>query len=390
MLTYKDLGSDADKDAVHEATKTLDKGLFPGAFCFIAPDIAGDKNYCYLKHTDGAGSKANIAYMATKEGFNTDIWKGISQDSLVMNIDDMAAVGAVTNFQLTNCIDRNPLVISDEAISKIIEGYAEIVEKLSAYTRVNMCGGETADTGNNVRTIVVNSDASSRMRKEDVIDASSTSAGDVLIGFSSYGQANYEDVYNSGVSSNGFTLLTHAMLNAEYKDKYPETFDEKIAADAYSGKFNLNTKIPETEMTLGEAMLSPTRCYLPLIRKFLEAERACVKGVFNCTGGGLTKPIRFGEGVKYVMDSMIDPGPFFRFVYKNAEIEPYELYKTFNMGCRLIVSCSREAVDSIIEISRGFGIHADVIGRVEKSSDVSVNEVEITDPISGKILKYEK
>ena len=390
MLTYKKLGSDADKDAVHEATKGLNKGLFPGAFCFIAPDIADDDNYCYLKHTDGAGSKANVAYMATKEGFSGDVWKGIAHDSLVMNIDDMAAVGAVEKFQLTNCIDRNPLIISDEAISKIIDGYREAIDTLSEYVQIDMCGGETADTGNNVRTIVVNSDASARMKKEDVIDASKTSDGDVLLGFSSYGRAKYEKEYNSGVSSNGFTLLAHAMLDSSYKDKYPETYDENISESAYSGKFNLKTKIPGTDMTLGEAMLSPTRSYLPLIKELLKNKKNEIKGVFNCTGGGLTKPIRFGKDIKYVMDDMIDPGPFFRFVHENSNIEPRELYKTFNMGCRLIISCTREAVNDIIQIASDFDIEAKVIGRVERSSKNGINQVEITDPISKTVLKYEK
>lgn len=390
MLTYKGLGSDADKDAVHEATKGLNKGLFPGAFCFIAPDIAGDDQYCYLKHTDGAGSKANIAYMATKEGFSSDVWKGIAHDSLVMNIDDMAAVGATERFQLTNCIDRNPLVISDEAISKIIDGYRESINKLSSYVKIDMCGGETADTGNNVRTVVVNSDASARMKKEDVIDASKTCEGDILVGVSSYGQAKYENKYNSGVSSNGFTLLAHAMLNSSYKEKYPETYDEKISDSAYSGKFNLQTKIPGIDMMLGEAMLSPTRSYLPLIKKLLKNDKNGIKGIFNCTGGGLTKPIRFGEDVKYVMDNMIDPGPFFRFVYENSEIEPRELYKIFNMGCRLIISCTKEAVQNILRDASSFNIEAKVIGRVEKSSEEGVNQVEIIDPISKKNLQYKK
>ncbi|MFH1284603.1 MAG: AIR synthase related protein [Candidatus Peregrinibacteria bacterium] len=390
MLTYKKLGSDADKDAVHEATKGLDKGLFPGAFCFIAPDIADNDSYCCLKHTDGAGSKANVAYMATKEGFSSDVWKGIAHDSLVMNIDDMAAVGATENFQLTNCIDRNPFIISDEAVSKIIEGYRESIDNLSGYTKIDMCGGETADTGNNVRTVVVNSDAYARMKREDVIDASRTSVGDVLVGFSSYGQSKYEDKYNSGVSSNGFTLLTHAMLDSSYKARYPETYDENISESAYSGEFNLKTKIPGTDMTLGEAMLSPTRSYLPLIKALLANNNNGIKGIFNCTGGGLTKPIRFGKDVKYVMDGMIDPGPFFRFVYENSDIEPHELYKTFNMGCRLIISCTIEAVNGILKSAADFEIEAKVIGRVEQSLKEGINEIEITDPLSDEVLKYEK
>lgn len=356
MLTYKELGSDADKDAVHEATKKLDKGIFPGAFCFISPDIADDDKYCYLKHTDGAGSKANIAYMATKEGFPTDVWKGIAHDSLVMNIDDMAAVGATERFQLTNSIDRNPMVISDEAISKIIDGYKEAIEKLAGYVKIDMCGGETADTGNNVRTIVVNSDASARMKIEDIVDASQTADGDILVGFASYGKTKYENEYNSGVSSNGFTLLAHAMLDSSYKEKYPETYDKNISDSAYSGKFNLKTQIPGTDMTLGAAMLSPTRSYLPLIKELLENDKNGIKGIFNCTGGGLTKPIRFGKDVKYIMDDMIDPGAFFRFVYENSDIEPHELYKTFNMGCRLIISCVKEAVEDILKIAASFDI----------------------------------
>jgi len=390
MLTYDKLGSDADIDAVHAATKNLNKGLFPGAFCFVAPDIAGDENYCYLKHTDGAGSKANIAYIATKEGFSSDVWKGIAHDSLVMNIDDMAAVGATETFQLTNCIDRNPLVISDEAITKIIEGYKESISKLAEYTKIDMCGGETADTGNNVRTIVVNSDASARIKRKDIIDASRTSAGDVLIGFSSYGKAKYEDEYNSGVSSNGFTLLVHAMLNSLYKEKYPETFDDKIADSAYSGRFDLQTNIPGTGLSLGTALLSPTRSYLPLIKGLLGEHRKDIKGIFHCTGGGLTKPIRFGKDVKYVMDDMLDPGPFFRFVYENADISPSEMYKTFNMGCRLIISCKREAVENILRKAKEFEIDAQLIGHVESSTEPGVNQIEITDPISRKVLQYKK
>ncbi|MCD6109733.1 phosphoribosylformylglycinamidine cyclo-ligase [bacterium] len=390
MLTYKQLGSDADKDAVHKAITGLSKGLFPGAFCFISSDIAGDDSYCYIKHTDGSGSKANVAYIATKEGFSPDIWKGIAQDSLVMNIDDMVAVGATDNFKLTNSIDRNPLIISDEVISKIINGYEESITKLSNYAKIDMCGGETADTGNNVRTIVVNSDVSARMKKEDVIDASKTDNGDILIGFASYGKAKYEDKYNSGISSNGFTLLIHAMLNSSYKDKYPETYDKNISDNAYSGKFDLRTQIPNTSLTLGEAMLSPTRSYLPLIKELLKAKRYKIKGIFNCTGGGLTKPIRFGKNVKYVMDNMINSGPFFKFVYENSNIEPYELYKTFNMGCRLIISCTKEDVDGIIETANNFDIEAKVIGRVEQSSKEGVNEIEITDPLSKKVLRYKK
>ncbi|MBU1446156.1 phosphoribosylformylglycinamidine cyclo-ligase [Patescibacteria group bacterium] len=390
MLTYKGLGSDADKDAVHAATKSLNKGLFPGAFCFVAPDIAGDPNYCYLKHTDGAGSKANIAYIAEKEGADSSIWNGIAHDSLVMNIDDMVSVGATEAFQLTNCIDRNPLIISDEAIAQIIIGYKESIQKLSSYVNIYMCGGETADTGNNVRTIVVNSDASARMKKIDIVDASTTSAGDVLVGVASYGQSTYEDRYNSGVSSNGFTLLAHAMLNSSYKEKYPETFDEKIADSAYSGNFDMQTPIPNTSMSLGEALLSPTRTYLPLIKEILRADRDQVKGIFNCTGGGLTKPIRFGKDVKYVIDNLLNPGAFFRFVYENVNVAPRELFKTFNMGCRLIISCSRQGAEDIIKKAHDFEIEAQIIGYVENSSKTGVNQVEITDPLSGEILKYEK
>lgn len=376
MLTYKKLGSDADKDAVHEATKDLDKGLFPGAFCYIGPDIAGDSEYCYLKHADGAGSKVNVAYMAEKEGLKGDFWEGIAQDSLVMNIDDMACVGAVESFQFTNCIDRNPLVISDEAISKIIIGYKNFIKKLSKYVSINMCGGETADTGNNVRTLVVNSDVSARMKRSDVIDASRTSAGDVLVGFASYNKNN------SGVSSNGFTLLVHSLLNSSYKEKYPETFDEKISDSAYCGKFDLKT--------IGEALLSPTMTYLPLIKGILENCRDGVKGIFHCTGGGLTKPIRFGKDVKYVMDNLLDPGPFFRLVYENANVAPSELYKTFNMGCRLVISCKKEIAENLVKIGEKMGVDSKIIGHVEASTKKGVNQIEITDPISGKVLKYEK
>lgn len=390
MLTYSQLGSDADKDAIHNATKDLDKGLFPGAFCFITDDIAGDPEYCYIKHSDGAGSKANIAYIAEQEGASSSVWEGIAHDSLVMNIDDMAAAGAVESFKLTNCIDRNPLVISDETISKLISGYRDAVNRLSKYASIDMCGGETADTGNNVRTIVVNSDASTRIKRTSVVDAGKTGAGDLLVGFSSYGKAKFEETYNSGVSSNGFTLLTHALLDTSYKAKYPETYDEKIATSAYSGKFNLQTNIPGTGLSLGEAMLSRTRTYLPLIIELLKHHKDDIKGIFHCTGGGLTKPIRFGNDVKYVMDNLIDPGPFFRFVYKNTDVDPYELYKTLNMGCRLIVSCTKKVVEDILKEAKDFGIEAQLIGHVERSHELGVNQVEITDPLSGNILKYDK
>ncbi len=391
MLTYEGLGSDADKDAVHIATRSLDKGVFPGAFCFVSPDIAGDDEYCYLKHSDGAGSKVNVAYMAVKEGIcPVDVWKWIAQDSLVMNIDDMAAVGAVDGFKLTNCIDRNPLVIGDEVVAKIIEGYVDVISRFSKWSKIEMCGGETADTGNNVRTLVVNSDVSVRMKRRDVIDASNTGPGDVLIGFASYGRSSYEHFYNSGISSNGFTLLTHAMLNGVYKRKYPETFDPNIFESAYSGKFTLDSLVPGLNVTLAEAMLSPTRSYLPLVKKLLEDGGRGIKGIFNCTGGGLTKPIRFGRDVKYVFDDMLGPGHFFTHIIESANISGRELYRTFNMGCRLVVSCSPEVVDSVIRVASGFDIEAKVVGRVENSSRPGFNQVEVLDPVSRDVFYYEK
>lgn len=390
MLTYKELGSDADKDAIHLATKSLDKGLFPGAFCFIAPDNADDPDSCFLKHTDGAGSKANIAYIATQEGASMDVWKGIAHDSLIMNIDDMAAVGAVGRFQLTNCIDRNPFVISDDAIAHIIQGYIESIERLSPFVQIDMCGGETADTGNNVRSIVVNADASTRMKRADVIDASQTQVGDVLIGCASYGQTTYETQENSGISSNGFTLLTHALLDHSYRDKYPETFDPRIGDKAYSGKFTLQTPIPNSSLTLGQSMLSPTRSFVPLIKKILTQKNHTIHGIFNCTGGGLSKPIRFGTDVRYTMDNMLDPGPFFRFVYAETTVSPKELYKTFNMGCRLIIACGEEDVGSIVQEAKQLGIYAQKIGSVEKSATPGMNEVIVTDPIGKSKLSYEK
>ena len=303
--SYLSRGVSPTKDDVKAAVKNQDKGVFPGAFCKLIEDIAGDPEYCTALHADGAGTKSSVAYLMFKETGNYDWFKGLAQDSLVMNTDDLACVGAINNLSLSNTIGRNAHLVDGKAIAKVIEGYDEMIGKLSDLgINVKMCGGETADVGDLVRTLIVDSTIVAREKRENIINAANIQPGDVIVGLASFGQATYEDSYNSGMSSNGLTAARHMLLSKYYYENYKESFSDTIGEDkAYCGKYRLTDKLPGSEQTVGEAILSPTRTFLPVIKEVLDNYRSNINGIIHCTGGGQAKCRDFGKNVRYVKDN---------------------------------------------------------------------------------------
>ena len=370
-------GVSASKEDVHNAIRNVDKGLFPKAFCKIIPDIiGGDPDYCNIMHADGAGTKSSLAYAYWKETGDMSVWKGIAQDSLIMNIDDLLCVGATDGILLSSTIGRNKMLVPGEVIAAIINGTEELLEQLrSMGVGIYSTGGETADVGDLVRTIIVDSTVTCRMRRADVINNANISAGDVIVGLSSSGKATYEDEYNGGMGSNGLTSARHDVFAKYLAEKYPETYDHGVPADlVYSGGLRLTDWIDEVGMTAGKLVLSPTRTYAPVVRRVLDEMRADIHGMVHCSGGAQTKVMHFVENKHVVKDNLFPIPPLFRIIKEQSGTEWSEMYKVFNMGHRMEFYVAEEHAARIIEISESFGIEARVVGRV---ADAPTNRLTI-------------
>ena len=377
--SYLSRGVSPTKDDVKAAVKNQSKGVFPGAFCKLIEDIAGDPEYCTALHADGAGTKSSVAYLMFKETGNYDWFKGLAQDSLVMNTDDLACVGALNNLSLSNTIGRNAHLVDGKAIAKVIEGYDEMIAKLADLgIDIKMCGGETADVGDLVRTLIVDSTIVAREKRDNIINAANIKPGDIIVGLASFGQATYESSYNSGMSSNGLTAARHMLLSKYYFENYKESFSDTIGEDkAYCGKFRLTDKLPGSEQSVGEAILSPTRTFMPVIKAVLEKYRSGIDGIIHCTGGGQAKCRDFGNNVRYVKDNLFELPPLFKAIYESGEIPMKEMFQVFNCGHRIEFYCdSEETAAGIMEIASSFNIESRIVGHVEQSNGNN-NEVII-------------
>ena len=369
-------GVSASKEDVHNAIKKIDKGLYPNAFCKIIPDIlGGDPSYCNIMHADGAGTKSSLAYAYWKETGDLSVWKGIAQDALIMNIDDLLCVGAVDNILVSSTIGRNKHLIPGEVISAIINGTDELLEELRDMgIGAHPTGGETADVGDLVKTIIVDSTVTCRMKRSDVIDNANIQAGDVIVGLASFGQATYEKEYNGGMGSNGLTSARHDMFSRYLAEKYPETYDSAVPADlVYSGSLLLTDQVEGAPINAGKLVLSPTRTYAPVIKKVLDKVRKEIHGMVHCSGGAQTKILHFlPEKLKVIKDNLFPLPPLFRAIQKESKTEWAEMYKVFNMGHRMELYVSPEVAEEIIAISKSFNIDAQIIGRVEKNTTKSL------------------
>ncbi len=374
---YNQRGVSADKEDVHAAIKAIDKGIFPKAFCKIVPDyLCNDKDYCIAMHADGAGTKSSLAYAYWRETGDISVWKGIAQDALVMNIDDLLCIGATDNILLSSTIGRNKNLIPGEVIAAIINGTEELTEELRKHgVNIHTTGGETADVGDLVRTIIVDSTVTCRMKRSNVVDNSKIQEGDVIVGFASYGQATYEHFYNAGMGSNGLTSARHDIFNKTVAEKYPETFDASIPESVcYSGTFGLLDTIEITDgsmkmtMPVAKAVLSPTRTYAPLIKKILEQHRNQIHGMVHCSGGGQTKILHFVDQLHIIKDNLFPTPSLFQIIKKTSKTPWQEMYKVFNMGHRMEIYCPEKISESLMQIAAGFGIDSRIIGRVEKSA----------------------
>ena len=363
-------GVSASKEDVHNAIKNLDKGLFPKAFCKIIPDhLGGDPAWCNIMHADGAGTKSSLAYAYWRETGDLSVWKGIAQDALIMNIDDLLCVGATDNILLSSTIGRNKRLVPGEVISAIINGTNELAEELTRLgVSVYPTGGETADVGDLVRTIIVDSTVTCRMRRADVIDNARIQAGDVIVGLSSTGQATYESGYNGGMGSNGLTSARHDVFHNYLATKYPETFDPAMPADlAYTGSYRLTDAIEGLGVDAGKLVLSPTRTYAPVIKQMLKEMRPHIHGMVHCSGGAQTKVLHFIDHLRVVKDNLFPTPPLFRIIRQESGTTWQEMYKVFNMGHRMELYLPEACAAQAIAISRSFGIEAQVVGRCEPS-----------------------
>tara|TARA_B110000495_G_scaffold79440_1_gene68235 strand:- start:150 stop:1301 length:1152 start_codon:yes stop_codon:yes gene_type:complete len=366
-------GVSADKSDVHNAIKNIDKGLFPKAFCKIVPDyLSNDPDYCLVMHADGAGTKSSLAYVYWKETGDISVWKGIAQDALVMNLDDLLCVGVTNNILLSSTIGRNKNLITGDVIKAIIEGTEELIQEMSSYgVHIKSTGGETADVGDLVRTIIVDSTVVARIKRSSVIDNANISEGDVIVGLSSFGQANYENFYNGGMGSNGLTSARHDVFNKNLAEKYPESFDPNVLKElVYSGSLNINEKIKGIELDAGKLVLSPTRTYAPIIKKILDQfDSKTIHGMIHCSGGAQTKILHFIENLHIIKDNLFETPPLFEIIQRESNTSWEEMYKVFNMGHRMELYVKPECAIKIIEISKSFGVDAKVIGRVEASKE---------------------
>ena len=368
---YAQRGVSASKEDVHNAIKSIDKGLFPQAFCKIVPDyLTGDKDYCLVMHADGAGTKSSLAYMYWKETGDLSVWKGIAQDALIMNIDDLLCVGATDNIMLSSTIGRNKNKIPGEVISAIINGSEELLKDLKQFgVTIHSTGGETADVGDLVRTIIVDSTVTARMKRTDVIDNSTIKAGDVIVGLESFGQASYETEYNGGMGSNGLTSARHDVFEKYLATKYPESFDQEVPEDlVYSGSKKLTDSVDNTNLNAGKLVLSPTRTYAPIIKSILSKyTNKEIHGMVHCSGGAQTKILHFVKNLHIIKDNLFGVPPLFKLIQAESKTDWKEMYQVFNMGHRMELYVPQEIADDIIEISKSFNVDAKIVGRVEAS-----------------------
>lgn len=373
---YTQRGVSASKEDVHQAIKKLDKGLFPAAFCKIVPDyLANDADYCTVMHADGAGTKSSLAYIYWKETGDLSVWKGIAQDAIIMNIDDLLCVGAIDNILLSSTIGRNKNFIPGEVISSIIEGTEEILEMLRKHgLGIASTGGETADLGDLVRTVVVDSTVVSRMKRKDVIDNGRIKAGNVVVGLSSYGQSTYEDSYNGGMGSNGLTSARHDVFHKSYATKYPESFDPNVPDElVYAGRYRVNDKPEGSPVTVGKLVLSPTRTYAPVVIEILKELRGNIDGMIHCSGGAQTKVLHFlSNDLHVVKDNLFPLPPLFRIIHEESGTSWKEMYKVFNMGHRMEIYVDEKFAASVVDIATRFKIDARIIGRVNKANQKQV------------------
>lgn len=370
-------GVSASKEDVHNAIKNVDKGLFPKAFCKIIPDIlCGDKDYCNIMHADGAGTKSSLAYAYWKETGDLGVWKGIAQDALIMNIDDLLCVGATDNILLSSTIGRNKLLIPGEVIAAIINGTEVLLSELRELgVGIYSTGGETADVGDLVRTIIVDSTVTCRMRRNDVINNANIAGGDVIVGMASFGKASYEHEYNGGMGSNGLTSARHDVFAKYIAEKYPETFDKNVPDELiYSGGLKLTDEVPETGLTAGKLVLSPTRTYAPVIKKLLDLMRPRIHGMVHCSGGAQTKVMHFVGNKHVVKDNLFPVPPLFRIIQEQSGTDWKEMYKVFNMGHRMEVYVAPEDAQAVIDVAKSFNIDARIVGRVD---DAPANRLTI-------------
>lgn len=376
--SYLKRGVSPTKEDVHKAIAGQSKGLFPGAFCKIIDDSIGDKEYCTIMHADGAGTKSTLAYIMYKEQGDSGCFQGISQDSIVMNIDDCICVGATDGFVVSNTIGRNAHRVDGKVLKEVIDGYQNFADTMTRYgVNIVLTGGETADVGDLVATIIVDSTVFVRMRKSDVIDCSNIRSGDVIVGLSSTGKAVYEKAENSGIGSNGLTAARHMLLSKYYADKYPETYSNTIEkSNVYSGKYRYEDRIPGSTLTVGEALLSPTRTYAPVIKDVLDNFRLSVRGIVHCSGGGQVKCRSFGKGLHFVKNSLFETPPLFAAIQESGNVPWKEMYQIFNMGHRMELYCDKSVAQEIIEISKNYGIDSKIIGYVE-ASGTDENKVTI-------------
>jgi phosphoribosylformylglycinamidine cyclo-ligase len=367
---YAKRGVSATKDEVHAAIKKVDKGLFPSAFCKIIPDyLGGDDEWCNIMHADGAGTKSSLAYLYWKETGDLSVWKGIAQDALIMNIDDLLCVGACDRILLSSTIGRNKRLIPGEVIGAIIEGTESLVKELQSHgIHIYTTGGETADVGDLVRTIIVDSTVTCRMKRSEVIDNANIIAGDVIVGLSSSGKASYESEYNGGMGSNGLTSARHDVFEKYLADKYPESYDDGIDASlVYSGKMNLTDSITEIGMDAGKLVLSPTRTYAPIIKAILDQHRSHVHGMVHCSGGGQTKVLHFVDQLHIIKDNLFELPVLFKMIQEQSGTSWSEMYQVFNMGHRMEIYVPEIIAEEIISISKSFDVDAKIVGRVEPS-----------------------
>ena len=383
---YAKRGVSFDKKDVHNAIKYIDKGLYPKAFCKIIPDIiTNDDSYCLVMHADGAGTKSSLAYAYWKETGDMSVWKGISQDSLIMNIDDLICVGATKNIVVSSTIGRNKKLIPGEIIKNIIKGNEEIISNLNQFgMNVTSAGGETADVGDLVKTIIVDSTIFCRMKKQDVIDNDNISPDNIIIGLASFGKATYENAYNSGIGSNGLTSARHDVFNKKIKDLYPETYDSSLPESlTYSGSKNLTDKIIDSPLDAGKLVLSPTRTYAPILNRIFNAiGRNKINGIIHCSGGAQTKILHFIDNLHVIKDNLFETPIVFDLIQSESSTSWKEMYQVFNMGHRMELYVDNKYSDEIIKISKSFGVDAKVIGRVESSTEKKLT-------ISSKYGKFE-
>lgn len=368
---YNLRGVSAGKEDVHNAIKNVDKGLFPKAFCKIVPDhLSGDEDYCIVMHADGAGTKSSLAYMYWKKTGDISVWKGIAQDALIMNIDDLLCVGATDKILLSSTIGRNKNLVPGEVISAIINGTEELLETLrNQGIGIHSTGGETADVGDLVRTIIVDSTVVCRMKRSEVISNHTIQDGDVIVGLASFGKATYETEYNGGMGSNGLTSARHDVFNKSLATDFPESFDPSVPYElVYSGSKNLTDNVEGSPIDAGKLVLSPTRTYAPVIKQILDKHRSDIHGMVHCSGGAQTKVLHFVDNVHIIKDNLFPIPPLFKLIQEESGTEWKEMYKVFNMGHRMEIYVSPEIADSIIEISKSFNIDAKIVGRVESNN----------------------